>query len=222
LILFLFLLLTVPALNFVLPASAQEFFVTSRSSSMEPVDIMLDGKVHLRIPKAYLVRVKNWFGGDQDAVYMEALLPDLRPLKPGEIRTIDTKLLVNIWLNDPFNEKSQEHWFSKIKKMKPYVTPIDSDFSKVSDSYFAADKKSIVLFPYEDSYIFAKKPYFAIIRCEKKGEYVKCRATKNFSGKVIGTYSFSKDLMPEKWRETDSKVSELIDKFVVRENGDSK
>lgn len=204
-------------------AMAQDFTLRSHSSSMEPVDIMLDGKVHLRIPKAYLVKVQNWIGGDQDSVYVEAVLPDLRPVKPGEILKIDQGLVVSIWLNDPIGSVGLRNKSKKIDQLKSYCENENFKICKLSDDYFDAYKSgkapSMGFARYNNYYITARDRRYIIIQCEKRNIGL-CSNTTNFGLGMTSQYFFDRAFIPQKWKEIDDKVSRLIEQFIVNENGD--
>lgn len=211
--------LTIVSLVFLsFPAMTQDIMLRSHSSSMEPVDILLDGKVHLRIPKAYLIRVSNWFGKDHENVSIEAVLPDMRPIKPGENRKIDENLVVSIWLQSATDEKYFKNRLASFNKIKPYLVPTGFELDKLSEKYHEDKRQgrapSMAFYPHDDTYIGIKEKSFLLIRCERR-DFAKCRTQTIFSSNIVGSFSFDKAFIPARWKEIDSKINDFINNFIV-------
>lgn len=208
-------------------ASAQgiPFMLKGHTTSMEPVDIVLrdkNGEVSLRIPKAYLVKVKNWFGGEQDSVFMQAVLPDLRPVQKEDLdRTKSLPPIISIWLDGYAGEKGDKYVLSELKELAPYCVPTKYNLCMLSDAYFEASEipgkvPPMGFGPGDDHYFTTKGKRYILIACEKKNA-ISCKNRTNPVPRISGRYSFDSAMFPEKWEEIDDKVNKLIEKFVVSE-----
>lgn len=198
---------------------------TGYTNSMEPVDVMLDGEVRMRIPKAYLANKRNWTGGNQELVNIEAVLPDLTPRSLAPYDSIKERDIVYIDLLSGLKVLPSQSLASKeYEIVKKYLISSSYGVSKVDEKIFEDKKNNLVhgihYFSHNDYYFLTEGiGRNARIQCEK-GEGGNCQAYTTFGGKISGSYSASEYLLPKQWKDVDDKVVKLINSFIITESGE--
>jgi len=188
------------------------YSMSGRTKSTEIVHIKLDGKVPLYIPKAYLTKRREWKGGDQDVLRIEAMLPDMKPV------TLASKANENdrIWISlTSVLQQGHSSMVDEIKRLKPYIENTGFGIGKLSERYYPDKKAGKV----SGSAYFQSKDHFLVVidnwrhirmACEKPA--YKCQAYTTFDD-ILGSYIVDRSYIPERWKEVDDKVITLIKSF---------
>lgn len=183
------------------------------STDMTPVEIFLKNGAHLRIPKAYLVNVKNWKGGEQELLVIHAVLPELRPRKPEE--EVDRKNMVFLHL-DGMTDQNMNFWMKMGSDYTPYFLPSDSELKKLDDGYFK--KKELTVKgsypPHEDIYWLQNEDRFVRVSCKTSPPSPTCNVYTNFELLKV-SYYINKSHIPQNWALLDGKIMQLLRSFTV-------
>jgi hypothetical protein len=190
--------------------------VGAHMSRNAPVDIMLDGKIPLRIPKAYLREFINWSGGNQEFVSIEAVLPDMQPRIRGNKDLKENIVYIDLMFGNAsgiFRAHAIEHY----NQVKPYLEPPENGISKVSE---LGELRSTLVFDHDDSYVtLTDDGRLVKISCEKKS-HSKCQNWTNFNPYISGSYSVDRKFIPARWKEVDDKVLRLVQSFLLPMKGE--
>lgn len=171
--------------------------------------IKLDGKITLSIPKDYLTDREARRGGDVDIVRIRARLPNLEaaPVRREgyEQDLVFISLQTALDVVEPLT----------VEGLQPYLDETGFGISKLNDSYYEARAEGKIYTPAFSKYNEYFLAYFADGRharivCEKK--IPRCTVYTRFDD-IFGTYMMDRSYVPEKWKEVDDKVLELIGNF---------
>ena len=191
---------------------------TVYTADMEPIDILLDGKVSLRIPKAYLTDPQNWHGGVQDTVNIEATLPDLKPVGLTQDQSESKKVWIYLSEGSENRVGPTRQAMEQFKNTTKYLEDSGYKIGKLSEEGKMALNNGF----------FKQYDYFLTITpdnrqikfvCEKGSP--RCQNWTTFDGKILGSYIVDKALVPAHWKAIDDKIVRLVDGFAVVE-GQSK
>ncbi len=193
----------------------------SYSKSEKIVDLYstsLVNRLHLRIPKAYLSYRKQHQGGEHESIYLEALLPDLRPKTHFLKRNPFLPEIKNIG-SIPQTTKET------IKDNRVYITinnGLNYGSSRIWQGYLKEYKK--VARVTEDLYLFHKPnskmwDWIAPLKQDTRNTIyfncsVLCEARTDSQKHVSLKYMFHRKHL-KYWAEIDKQVKKFVNNFVV-------
>lgn len=190
---------------------------SSYTTDTEIVHIQLDGKVPLDIPKAYLTSRRTWKGGEQEMVDVDAMLPDMQAVSLAAEIPEEERLYIN--LEGGYDDRRvfyTQNAETQYKKLIPYLDDIGFGLKKLNDSYYAANSEGLVgsmAFSKHWDYYLVRFPDGRRIRISCGKTAPRCRVSKDFDGRISGSYSVHRKYIPVRWKEVDDKVTHLIQSF---------
>jgi hypothetical protein len=194
-------------------------FGNGQTTDMDSVDIRLSGQggsVSLRIPKAYLDWKKNWDGGDQDFISMEASLPDMVPLTRDPRPVVKSKDRVLITLDWSYNFGIGRSIDQRVERDLSVVHS-DGDLIWLRAHDFKDRQGNLRPSVDEEDYALHEKDPKVLLSClpYKFGPDVGCHISTDITDRVRANYIIRRSEL-YRWKEIDSRVRALIQSFVIQ------
>lgn len=197
------------------------------STDMQPVELTLYDKstqaqLDLRVPKAYLTDARNWRGGKQQQVEIQAMLADMRPRAlveqedgaTGNARRDVLREMVYIALEPGIYEDSPAEALLRTS----------GHTSRQSDQYGLQRYRDVEctgrsddcrVIGYDEVFLGSDAPEKVYIRCARP-DIVRdggCYASTIFRSRLL-RYTFQRSKLPQ-WRDIDGRARKLLEGFVV-------
>ncbi|MBL8712812.1 MAG: hypothetical protein JNM12_07920 [Alphaproteobacteria bacterium] len=182
------------------------------TSEMMTVSLSLPNGIRLNIPKAYLVKVDNWRGGEQNYINIDADVSDMKPIDAARQYAPDEIIQIRL---KSMSSKEFDNWIAKVQTLSLYFEPSQYGLMKVKEDYF---KKENIDFPgsyppREDVYYSRMQGRFVKVSCRTVPLEVNCVVDTNF-GLVKASYIIGRNHIPKSWQAIDSKVEKLMTTFI--------